>query len=337
MATFNPAKDITQSSLGGVLTPLGKSLANKLDGAFPSLKNGLRSDSSNKSLKAEPLADKRLVASSASSLVFPVDLPDQLAYFKLGLKEYRRQSSTDKGEDGNPLSSIYLPLPSSIIEAFAMQYNTKEFGPVLGSEAGLKTAGDITNVLAGRDPRLDQRASEAKTLGTQIGQSLANFLIRGAARAIAPGIGAAGSDLLQGSTPNPGLVLLFQAPNNFRQFSYSWRLAPESQEENKKLQEIIRTIKYAMHPGKDNLFLSFPYRAFPQIVVKGQNIFDFKPCVITKFDVNYAPGPVPAFFQDGKPVDTIISIGLQETEIFTKDDFKPKGSSNYNEDMNRPF
>jgi len=328
MAEFNPARDITKSSLGNVLSPVGRGIANALNGAFPSLRNGLRSGTKNDPILTQPLADRRFVESSASSLVYPSDLPDSLAYFKLELKEYEKPSSDGGGKNGSPLGTIYLPLPSNINEAFAMEYNRAQFGPVLGDPEFLRTAGNVTNALSqGKargegDPAASRRREEASKFAENVTGSLPSFLLRAGVRAVLPTTGGAFSDLFTGSTPNPGFALLFQS-NTFRSFQYSWRFAPERQEDSIKLNEIINTIKYAMHPGKEKLFLTFPCRAFPKMVVKGNDIFQFKPCVITAFNVNYAPSAVPSFFKDdGKPVEIDVSLALQETEILTRSDFK---------------
>lgn len=336
MALFNPARDITQSSLGSVLTPIGKSIANQLVGAFPALKNGLRSNGSgNNPIIAEPLQDRRLFEPSTQMLVFPLDLPDQIAHFKMELKEYTKPSSDGAGQQGKNLGAIYLPLPSNLGESFAMSYNTAQFGPVLGDPSTLKTIGNLGEA-AGQAVRGNPRQAaqslraagvEGGALAGKVGSSLGPALLRAGVKAVTGALGgntaAAGqfTDLFLGATPNPGFALLFQS-NTFRSFVFTWRLAPKSQEESKKLAEIVALIKFGMHPNLESFFLEFPCRVFPQISVKNGNIFNFKPCVITKFDINYAPGAVPAFFVDGKPLEVDITIGLQETEIFTRKDFQ---------------
>lgn len=337
MALFNPVKDITESSLGSVLTPLGKSIANKLDGAFPALRNGLRSNgSSSNTIKNEPLiqGDLRLFQPSTRMLVFPLDLPDQQAHFKMELKEYTKPASDGAGQPGKNLGSIYLPLPGNLGESFTMNYNQAQFGPVLGDPSTIKTIGNLaeaTKAAIGGNAREANQALRAAgveggTLANKAISSLIPSLFRGGVRAAAGALGGntttAGQfiDLFLGATPNPGFALLFQS-NTFRSFSYTWRLAPRSVEESKKLAEIVALIKFGMHPNLANFFLEFPCRVFPEVNVKGVSIFPFKPCVITKFDINYAPGAVPAFFVDGKPLEVDITLGLQETEIFTRKDF----------------
>lgn len=332
MAIFDPVKAITGTSLGDTLTNAGKGVANQLGAALPGLRNGLsRNSSSSSAIKPEPLVDKRGELSS-QMLAFPADLPDQLAHFKLDIKEYRRPSADERGNDGL-IGSIYLPLPSNINEQFAMTYNTAQFGPVLGDPSTLKAIGSGVNAitsLAGGNAR--QAAQNVRGAGIEAGKvgssalsSVVPALLRAGVQALGSNTTAGGqfADLFLGATPNPGFALLFQS-NTFRSFSYNWKLAPSSKEDSDKLTEIIRLIRQSMHPGREGFFLSFPHRVFPAIKVKNQPIFDFKPCVITGFNVDYAPGSIPAFFNDGKPLEVVISINLQETEIFTREDFANK-------------
>ena len=60
-------------------------------------------------------------------------------------------------------------------------------------------------------------------------------------------------------------------------------------------------------------------RIFPD----DEHTYQFKPCVITDLNVNYAPSSGPSFFKGikGAPTSVEVKIGLQEIEYFTKNDY----------------
>jgi len=325
MAIFDPVKAITGTSLGGTITAAGQSIANKLNSSLPGLKNGLSRTNATTTIIAEPLADRRIVPSS-QMLVFPSDLPDQLAHFKLDIKEYRKPTADQQGRD-TLLGTVYLPLPSNITEGFNMNYNSAQFGPILGDPALQKVMGSLGNRITGATSGelTSDEKEQSKQLGTNIGKGAAPYVLRSLARAVLETGGVQRQtaegviDVFQGATPNPGLALLFQS-NSFRKFTYNWRLAPTSKEDAMMMEKIINIIRFGMHPGREGFFLSFPYRFFPKMVVKGNEIIKYKPCVVESFNVDYAPGSLPAFFTDGKPLEVNISISMQETEIFTRNE-----------------
>jgi hypothetical protein len=52
-------------------------------------------------------------------------------------------------------------------------------------------------------------------------------------------------------------------------------------------------------------------------------LYDFKPCVIEDFKVNYAPGNQPAFYTNtSAPAALEISVGLTEIAIWTRSDIQ---------------
>jgi hypothetical protein len=86
-----------------------------------------------------------------------------------------------------------------------------------------------------------------------------------------------------------------------------------------------------MHPELSDNKLFFIYPAEFQLTYFYRNtenpyLFSFKPCVLTDMQVDYG-GDQFSTFANGAPVEVNISLTFRETEILTKESFKPKPKS----------
>jgi len=133
---------------------------------------------------------------------------------------------------------------------------------------------------------------------------------------------------LDGSIPNPLLVMLFKSPT-FKKFSFSWTLAPKNSNESDSLDSIVKQFRKSMQPrkgsgaggaGGNGVTLGYP----DVVTVKfnpANKLFTFKPCVIESIDVDYTGAGMPAFFKSSQaPVQVKLKVNLTEIEYWTQDD-----------------
>ena len=138
-----------------------------------------------------------------------------------------------------------------------------------------------------------------------------------------------------GQILNPNTEVLYRGPK-MRNFSLNFKMAPKNSSEAISIKNIIRAFKYATLPqfqGKGNKSASFV--KVPQIVdvsfMSGgtENVWvnQFKPSVITNFDVSYTPDGAWATLTDGSPVATTIKISFQELKMLYADELTENGAS----------
>lgn len=146
------------------------------------------------------------------------------------------------------------------------------------------------------------------------------------------------SQRLTGITQNVGQIInpvLTPIFNNvqLKRHNFVWKIAPESPEESKQLKLICKRLQYHALPKKDNITFAsginginvplktLRYPDYCRIELK-PDVYSFKKnCFIENVIINHAPEGVNAFYKDGTPVVTEISVFLLETNIYTKDDF----------------
>jgi len=142
---------------------------------------------------------------------------------------------------------------------------------------------------------------------------------------------------------NPRIEILYTKPE-FRQLRYDFMFYPRSSAEAKIVQNIIRLFKYHQSPeikrGTQGQFLVPPSEFDIEFFYNGRvnmNVPKVKSCVLSSVDVDYAPNGFRAYesfdkskpnFLDpslggtGMPVAIRMSLAFQETEYFSKDDYR---------------
>jgi len=149
------------------------------------------------------------------------------------------------------------------------------------------------------------------------------------AAAVMPGLSDTGlgrfAQSQTGMVRNPHLTTIFEGVS-LKTYSFSWRLSPTSDSEARQINSMLNTIKGYMHPKLigAGFALEYPYLANLEFEV-GDVAYSQLPKVrdsfITKLDVNTSGGGSIAFYRDGNPVTIDISMGFQEIDIMTRDDF----------------
>lgn len=247
-------------------------------------------------------------------LKFPANLSDRY-YFDLQFKTYSRPSPYNgKVNLGNPAGMaarsgghIRLPIPSNLVDNQRLSWQQASNVGALTEVLVDGIHGDVESMFGGL-------GSQFANIAAQFSQEFRRLVQRG-------GIvdtGDAAAYLMQksGIALNPALTQMFKHPE-FKEHSFSWRLAPETPLESDTLQNIINTIKEQSLPdiAAGGAFFSYPAIAMIQIFSGANgNLYNFQPAVITSVSTNYAPMGVPSFFA-GTNAPTIVELSINFLEI----------------------
>ena len=249
------------------------------------------------------------------------------------------QSLVNKG-------TILLQIPSQVQDGNGVRYGDSEMNSVVG--AVLQGAQDAPKALAkgvmeGNPIAAFKKTGNAlkeayKSSGLDINNAQALFNAKIATSVVgAFGANVSVNQLLarqEGQIFNPNMELLFDGPT-LRNFRFSFKMTPRSQEEAEQCKLIIRTFKMNMAPkvtsgrGKQSLFLNTPnvfqlryktgYRNHPFL-------HKFKQCFLTDISVNYTGEGVYATYENREPVSMIMDLTFKELEpIYDQDYFNDRG------------
>ena len=256
------------------------------------------------------------------------------------LNLYNASASKFEAEDG---SSIILPMPQDLSTEFKNTWQGKSF-TTLGRAA-------VAAIGAGR-------LNEVANLGkSDIFNSFKDALSAAGLNKI-PGVGGnltmndiSGSS--RGVILNPNAEVLYEAPN-LREIGMVFKMVPQSQTEADNILKICQTFRKASSPsyGVEDTTLQDLAGSFNSAeekeVLKGVNyihvpklckftfmtgggankkIVQYKPCAMTRVDVNYTPDGTYATYSDGTPVAITLSLSFMETKLIFANEINISGES----------
>ena len=220
-------------------------------------------------------------------------------------------------KDRTIAGSVTLPIPGVVTDANACEWGEDSMTALDAAIANIGLeflTGDVTGALKNTGSAIQKNKEDIK-------KSLSTAVVSAAT-------GAKGQSLLtraSGNIMNPNMELLFKKPA-LRPFNFTFKLAPRSKEEAKKVIQIIRTFKQAMAPIKSAsyLFLKSPYTFRLQYLHRGSphpalNLF--KECALQTLTVNYAPEGQYATYEDGVPTAYEMQMQFTELEPVFNDDY----------------
>ena len=242
------------------------------------------------------------------------------------------QSSSGIGKE---YSTLYLYMPEDIEGEYGGNWDSQNFSEVARGALnafGTAAAGDTFG------GPLKSALDTAKTTGN-------NFLTKGTgvANAISSILGATnfGSvtvndvfSVTTGQVLNPNTEVLYKGPK-MRNFSLSFKMLPRNKADADMIRDIIQVFKVATLPnfgGAGDRNASFV--TLPQLVdvtfMTGNKanewVTQYKPAVITNFNVSYTPDGAWATGPDGAPVATKIDIAFQETKMVYANEVSGSGA-----------
>lgn len=209
--------------------------------------------------------------------------------------------------------AISLYIPDSM--SFTTSYDWQDASLTEMGGKYLKGGQDIGGVLSAVLDKVRDNGSEA---AKTIGQAASDILLN-------PTGGNTFGDAvigMAGMAVNPQIFVLFRGID-LRRFQFDFIFTPKSPQEAKNVRNIIKAFRFHAAPEIRSDFSRYyvaPSTFNIEFMYKdkiNQNIFQMTTCVLNRLSVDYAPYGW-ATFNDGMPVQTILSMSFQETEIITK-------------------
>jgi len=192
---------------------------------------------------------------------------------------------------GAPIGNhISLPIPKKINEMNMMNWNEISLtGTILGAAASVASGGQRGNRAA---------AISIGTTALQIGSALVGVQI------------------------NPYILQYFQRPS-FREFSFTWTLAPRNRKESEQINKIINQIKAAQAPRKaaGGLLMEYPDLAIVNFHPPDEYQISLKPCVIVGVNVDYTPAGPSYINGTAAPTMVNLTIHLKETKLWWSEEW----------------
>ena len=269
--------------------------------------------------------EAQTLSKSRSDLMFPNDLIDPSAkrnfYMSLQFTEYQRRSIFNQ-PFLRAIGGIRLPIPANLVDTQQITYEQQgsDLGPGAAIEAGL----------SGRNG-VGSSGSFAGGLASGAVSAFAGKAVETAAK-LAQGVtGISQEQQLQlgGLAQNPFLTVLFKSPT-FKKHQFSWKLAPNNEQESNTIRQIVNTFRSnmlpAMSPNAGGTLLTYPNMCIISLYPDESFLYKFKPCVVESMSVNFAGSGAPSFFKGtNAPTEVTISISLLEIEYWLKEDVEGTG------------
>lgn len=241
------------------------------------------------------------------------------------------QGSSDIKPDG---PGIVLPMPQDLSNESAQTWQGKQFSAV-GRAAVAALAGGS---MAYAKNKIQDFESNWK--------AIQNSLTTAGLNAV-PGVGGnltmndvSGST--RGIVLNPNAELLYDSPT-LREIGMTFKMVPRNKTEADDILEIVKLFRRASMPswGTDDASISFKQKDGKQAEMSGESFIhvpslckftfmtgsdtneklpQFKPCGISKVQVNYTPDGTYATYDDGYPVATELQLNFTETKIIFRQD-----------------
>lgn len=320
--------DNVTSSLKGDVTSLTQSATNRASPA--DLISKRTSDKGAKEKFSQAHMPQRKIADSnvtrAGTLSYPPDMRKYYINFAFG--EYVRPNPYKEKSAFTPDFHIALPMPSNLLDPSGVKLKPTELGGLLG--AGVENVAAVMQDIAGGGLKERGKGIQEglkKTANQMVGSA---YALAYETASMVPGLddvaGVAGQ--LLGAVPNPHVTVFFQGVD-LRTHSFTWRFAPKNVTESIIIQTIIKEFKKRMLPnykwGAANI-LGYPNMVQISLEPKmSEQLYVFKPCMISAVNVNYAPNGIPSFFAGTKyPTAIEFQVNFQELEIFTSQDYGGK-------------
>ena len=252
--------------------------------------------------------------------------------------------------------ALYLP-PEALKAAYTQTYAGTDMGAIGIALSGVSREAAQGLATAAMSASGEGAIDSLKNMfgGSSISQSLFAATAKEAIGKMGGQAGTAVQALMKktGIIMNPHKAMIYQGPGGFRQFSYTFTMSPQNEQEAHAVSHIVQFFKYHMHPGvagikeegigpggsagtrrtitaggdiSTSAALTYPEEFEIKMLVNNAStrkfnspLFKIGKSVLESFNVDYATSGGAAFFADGgEPVTTTISLGFKETILMTK-------------------
>jgi hypothetical protein len=277
---------------------------------------------------------KAAETAAAGDYIFPTDLGRQ--YFEMNFVEFQPGGGNDPSQTATSMQ-VCLPFPASLTDVQGVTYNAAELGllgkataAIVGGMTGTIKEEGVTGtaIVAGAKKGVASLGADAAEMGKAMGL----IALRKGTQAASAVVGALGGGDLAGGLAlglgtqlNPHLALIFQGVP-LRTYTFTWKLAPQTYDENIVLLDMFKAIKARIHPVETLATLKFPDQV--DCALKGSyhlgehGEYIFKRAAITDLSMDYTPEGPSYFAKTGNPTLIGVSLTFQETEIHTREDYE---------------
>jgi hypothetical protein len=255
------------------------------------------------------------------NLTFPSDL----GKYYIGFKFFRYdRSKPESSPKDNPVSSIYLPIPSNLVDNTGVSINEVNLGLAGAGESILMPA---IEAIGGSDqsPEAYKKAGEAvaKNIADVVSKEGAVYAaLKGAQYLPFMDSPSNLAELNFGQTPNPYQALMFKGVQ-LKAHSFSFRLTPRTETESSTIKNIIKMFKKSMLPEKsqNGYLFSYPDVCDIEFGSNKTNLYKIGRSFLESMSVNYAPTGSPSFFKNSnEPVQVDITLNFKELSPVTRNE-----------------
>lgn len=252
---------------------------------------------------------------------------------------YNASATAFKADEG---SAVILPMPQDLSTEFQNTWQGKSFTSLGRAAVAALGAGNL---------------SQASKIGNNDIFGAFKDAITAAGLNKIPGVGGNLSmNDISGSTRgvilNPNAEVLYEAPN-LREIGMVFKMVPQSQTEADNILKICQLFRKSASPsyGTEDAIADFSFGnegfkagndqkgvnyihvpklcKFTFMTGGGVNkkIAQYKPCAMTRIDVNYTPDGTYATYSDGTPVAITLSLSFMETKLIFANEINLSGES----------
>jgi hypothetical protein len=250
--------------------------------------------------------------SASNTLSQTLNLPQSLTLDKNNdVRTIRRTTDT-----------IALYMPDTLNFTYNQEYSTTNI-------EGIAAVGAAA-VDAFKQYQRGNKSNIVENIGAFLGNKAATTIL-------GQGTGTAIAQNLTGLAVNPQLELIYSSPR-FRDFRFDFMFYPRSTQEAKEVQKIISRLRFHQAPeikeGFGAFFLVPPSEFDIKFYYNGRenlNVPKISTCVLTTIDTDYAPNGWASYERPGEfdpslggtgmPVAIRLSLGFQEVEFMTKNNY----------------
>ena len=242
--------------------------------------------------------------------------------------------------------TILLPVPNSVQDGNSVDYGSSKLGSLQATAAtGIRNLmdADFTKGAEAYGDAVTQSVAKAKdefVAGVGGGGKAADILKK---QLTSTAVGMLGGNITvdqlmareNGEIFNPNMELLFNGPT-LRNFKFSYKMMPRSEQEAEQVRLIIRSLKSNMavktkaSSGQGGSFFLKTPNVFNLRYRTGNQdhpfLHKFKQCFLTDISVNYTGEASHMTYTDGTPVSMVMDLTFKELEPIYDVDYEDENA-----------
>ena len=242
--------------------------------------------------------------------------------------------------------TILLPVPNSVQDGNSVDYGSSKLGSLQATAAtGIRNLmdADFTKGAEAYGDTVKQSVAKAKdefVAGVGGGDKAADILKK---QLTTTAVGMLGGNITvdqlmareNGEVFNPNMELLFNGPT-LRNFKFSYKMMPRSEQEAEQVRLIIRSFKSNMavktkaSSGQGGSFFLKTPNVFNLRYRTGNQdhpfLHKFKQCFLTDISVNYTGEASHMTYADGTPVSMVMDLTFKELEPIYDVDYEDENA-----------